>query len=154
MCRHYAIIASLVLCSAAIGQEGTGNKRSGERLISVGSGKDSTGIVSYGLFCSVTRNVPEYKNLMLVLRNVGAKNVPLKNVTASDFRLQDKDGKSIKVFLRNAPQTMAIGDVTIAHILVAATSPAPQPWTLHFKSRPEALAAFELTIPDIAAVKE
>lgn len=124
----------------------------GETLIPLKNGE--TAIVSYGLYCIASNsrafsNAPVGGNLVLLLRNIGAKSINMNDVTVEDFRLQDSMGKDIKLYLRVTPQTIGYGDVTVIYITVEHYDNAAQPWTLTFKSKPKAFVPINLTITGI-----
>src|SRR5262245_472847 len=82
---------------------------------------------SYGLYnlkshAAAATNAPSGNNLVLVLRNVGAKWVNFPEITAEDFALKDARGKALKLELRNRPEPMALGDATIFQIFVPRTA--------------------------------
>lgn len=125
---------------------------SGETLVPLKSGE--TNMISYGLSCLVSdsraaSNAPAGSDLILVLRNTGAKWIDLDHVSVEDFRLQDAKGQEVKIYLWSSPRGMAYGSATVIHLGVDRAGDAPQPWTLHFRSKPKAFVPVELTIPGI-----
>jgi len=129
------------------------HRLAGETFIPLKSGE--TNDVSYGLFCLVSNSggaseAPPGENLVLTLRNVGAKWVSLGNVTVEDFSLQDGDGHEMKIYLRTPPQGMGNGEPAIILLEVQNTGKATQPWTLHFKTKPSEINyPLDLTITGI-----
>jgi hypothetical protein len=124
----------------------------GEKLVPLKDGESE--VVSYGLFCGTSAsrgasNKPPGSDLFLILRNNGAKWLDVDRVTVEDFNLRDSQGKNIKLYLRSHPQDMGYGDATVVHLEVDHAQDAVRPWTLHFKSKPETLVHFELTITGI-----
>jgi len=132
----------------------------GESLILLKAGEaGDAGIVSYGLFCGISTaraasNNPPGSDLVLILRNNGAKWLDVDRVTVEDFSLRDSQGKNIKLYLRSHPQNTGYGEATVVHLRVANALDAVQPWTLHFKSKPETFVPFELTITGIEPPKK
>jgi hypothetical protein len=126
----------------------------GETIIPLKSG-ETTNFVSYGLFCLVSdssdaSDAPPGENLVLALRNEGAKWISLDNVTVEDFSLRDAEGHEMKIYLRTPPKGMGSGEPTIIHLEGRNAGKATQPWTLHFKSKPgEHNDPLELTITGI-----
>ena len=124
----------------------------GETLIPIQSGE--TNFVSYGLSCLVSdsrsaSNVPPGENLVLTLRNDGAKWMDADSITIEDFSLQDAKGQVMKIYLRTLPRGMAYGEASVIQLRVANATEAPQPWTLRLKSKPEAHHPIYLSISGI-----
>ena len=125
--------------------------RGDEFLTPIKLGK--SGLFSYGL-CSITTNasaaaeVQLGPDLLLALRNVGAKFISLTNVSAEDFELRDRQIKPVKLILREKLSGMAYGETTIAHLRFENRSglDTKQPWSLRFKSKPKAFVEFDLLI--------
>ncbi len=124
----------------------------GETLVPLQSGQ--TNMVSYGLYCVVSdsrsgTNVPPGEDLLLTIRNTGAKWIRTEDVSVEDFSLSDAKGRKVKIWRGDASSSgMAYGRVCIIHLFVADPK-APQPWTLRFKSKPKSMASVDLTITDI-----
>jgi hypothetical protein len=78
----------------------------------------------------------------------------MEGVTVNDFSLRDAQGKSLKLYLWNSPRTMGYGDETVVHLAVDQAAEAAQPWTLRFKTKPEAHVPFEITISGIKPQKK
>jgi hypothetical protein len=138
-----ALIVLLLSCASLLG---------GETLVHLKSGQ--TNMVSYGLYCVVSdsrsgTNAPPGADLLLTIRNTGAKWIGTQDVSAEDFSLRDAKGQEVKIH-RGASSSsgMAYGNISVIHLLVADPR-APQPWTLRFKSKPESMASVDLTITDI-----
>src|ERR1051326_1123663 len=75
----------------------------GETLLPLRTG--SANPFSYGLYdlkshANAATNAPAGNNLVLVLRNVGAKWVNFPEITAEDFALKDSRGKALRLELR------------------------------------------------------
>ena len=109
----------------------------GEKLIPLASGE--TNFISYGLFCLVSdsrsaSNAPAGEDLVLVLRNDGAKWIDLTNVKSEDFNLRDAEGHKMKLYLRTSPQGMPYGRADTIQLFVNGNGVSPEPWTLHFSS--------------------
>jgi hypothetical protein len=124
----------------------------GETLIPLKSGE--TNFVSYGLSCLVSdsrsaSNGPAGANLVLTLRNDGAKWMDTDSITVEDFSLRDANGQEMKIYLFTPSQSMAYGEATVIMLRVANAADAPQPWTLHLKSKAEAHHKIDLSISDI-----
>ena len=138
------VIVLLLTCAAAL---------AGETLVPLKSGE--TNMVSYGLSCVVSdwklaTNAPPGSSLVLTLRNTGAKSIDMDSVTVEDFTLRDAKEQEMKIYLWTLkPRSMGYGDSTIIHLAVDHAGDAPQPWTLHFKSKPKAFVPIELTINGI-----
>jgi len=129
----------------------------GEALIPLKSGE--TNMVSYGLCCIVSdlrspvNDLPG-ADLILTLRNNGAKWIGMQDVSAEDFSLRDVSGQDIKVHLRTLPPSgLAYGEVAAIHLAVDHPS-APQPWTLHFKCKHKTIVDVDVTITGIAPKKK
>jgi len=127
----------------------------GERLILLKSGESNkSGLVSYGLYCVVSgsraaSNAPPGGDLVLVMRNNGAKWIDLDHVTVEDFSLLDAQGKQMKLYLWSSPRGMAYGDSDVFHLIVHHSTDSPQPWILRFKSKPKAFVPVDLSITGI-----
>lgn len=127
----------------------------GERLLLLSAGESGTaGIVSYGLYCAVSGARAASNNtvggdLVLVLRNNGAKWIALDDVTAEDFSLLDSQGSGVKLYLRSSPKGVAYGASEVIHLIVDHAANAPQPWALRFKSKPKAHVPIDLSITGI-----
>jgi hypothetical protein len=149
-------IAFFLLSALAIGADSSAEKQGAEVLVPLKAGKDATGVVSYGLFCPVNdsrADRPAGSDMVLVLRNIGAKNISMQNAAVTDFNLRDQQGKDIKIYLWGAPRGIAYGEMTVAHVHVDNPY-ASQPWTMHYKSKPNAVVPFELTIDGIVTDKK
>ena len=126
----------------------------GERFVSLGSGE--TNYVSYGLSCLVSDSrsaspLPPGKDLVLTLRNDGAKLIRFGNITTTNFSLRDANGQKMDVYLRSSTEDVVItyGMPTVIQLEVT-TRGAPQPWTLHFHSQSGPYHdPFDLTITGI-----
>lgn len=124
----------------------------GETLLPLRTG--TAGPFSYGLYnlksyAAAASNEPAGNDLILVLRNVGAKWVNFPEITSEDFALKDSRGKALKLELRNPPQPIIIGDATVLHIFVPKTAGDSRPWTLRFKSNLNAKIPFDISISGI-----
>jgi len=125
----------------------------GEKLFHLRSGE--AGLISYGLYAVVSTshtasNAPAGSDLILIVRNNGAKSITMEDVTAANFSLRDVHGKDAKLYLWSKPRTMGYGDSTVIHLLVDHAAVVAQPWHLRFKSRAGAFVPFDVLIPDIA----
>jgi hypothetical protein len=151
--RSFVIL--ILSCASVLSSEtGTVTNRLGETLIPLKAGEDARGVVSYGLFAAVSAsraasNAPAGANLILMLRNTGAKSINMEQVTIEDFDLQDSQGKHLKLYLWNSPRSMGYGSPTVVHLVVDRSADAVQPWTLRFRSKPEAHVPFDLVISGI-----
>jgi hypothetical protein len=131
------------------------HRLAGETLIPLKSGE--TNCVSYSLSCmrGAATMPPSEKmeDLVLTLRNDGAKSMSFGNITIEDFSLRTADGQKMTFYLRTSPQDMeyiAYGEAILIHLLVQYPEKAPQPWTLHFKTKPgEHNYPLDLTITGI-----
>ena len=126
--------------------------RLGETLVLLASGESR--LVSYGLSCVVSgARAAAHKtpggDLVLVLRNNGAKWIDLDHITVEDFTLQDSQGKDIKLYLRSSPRGMPYGGSEVVHLVVDHAASASQPWTLRLKAKAKALVPLELSITGI-----
>jgi hypothetical protein len=142
------LLILLVSCVSVLG---------GETIIPLKTGE--TNVISYGLACIVsdsgsTSNAPAGGDLVLTLRNVGAKAIGMDGVTVEDFSLRDAKGKEMKIYLWTKPRNMAFGTATIIHLSVVRPGDAPQPWTLHFKTKASEHVPVELTIDGIQPRKK
>ncbi len=113
-----------------------------------------TNMISYGLYCVVSdsrsgTNASPGSDLLLTVRNTGAKWISTQDISVGDFSLRDAKGQEVKMH-RGASSSsgMAYGEVCVIHLLVAEPR-APQPWTLRFKSKPKSMVSVDLTITDI-----
>jgi len=128
----------------------------GETLVPLKAGK--SGALSCGLSCLVgdsntAANRPIGSDLVLVLRNVGAKWMGLDRLTVDDFKLQDAHGHEIKVYPLPPPQGIGYGDAEIIRLDIAKAGDAPSPWTLKLK-KTETFLSIDLTIVDIQLPKK
>ena len=133
----------------------------GETFVSIRSGE--TNGVSYGLSYlisdswSATHLPPsdDFSDLFLILRNDSAKSMSFGDITVGDFSVRDADGQEMTIYLRTSPQDVkgiANGETTVIHLMVALphARKSPQPWTLHFKTKPsEDYQPLDLTITGI-----
>jgi len=134
-------IVLLLSCASVLGAE---------KFIPLKSGE--TNSVSYGLFCLVSDSAPELPpgaNLVLALRNIRIKVIDMDSVTVEDFSLRDAKGQEMKIYLVQPPETMGPEMPTVIPLVVPDAGGAPQPWTLHFKSKPESHNDVDLTITGI-----
>jgi hypothetical protein len=123
----------------------------GENLVPLKSGE--TNIISYGLFCLVSdsrsaSNAPAGEDLVLVLRNNGAKWIGMSDITREDFKLRDAKGNQVKIYLRTSPKNIPYGGADTIQLIVNRADAAPEPWTLHFSNR-DPFVPIDLTITDI-----
>ena len=129
----------------------------GETLVPIKSGETRT--ISYGLYYVGSKsrsgtNAPPGEDLLLTLRNIGSKWIGTQEVSAEDFSLSDAQGQKVKIWRADASSSgMGFGSVCFIH-LVIANQKAPQPWTLHFKSKPKNIVGVDLTITDIEPEKK
>ena len=129
-----------------------GSLLAGETLLHLKSGE--TNMVSYGLYCVVSdsrsgTNASPGANLLLTIRNTGAKWIGTQDVAIEDFSLRDAKGQEVKMYrAASSSSGMAYGAVCVIHLVVAEPK-APQPWTLSFKSKPKTFVSVDLTITDI-----
>jgi hypothetical protein len=140
-----SLIVLLLSCASAL---------SAETFIPLKSGE--TNLLSYGLACVVggsdaASNAPAGTDLVLTLRNTGAKWIGMNGVTVADFSLIDSQGKPVKIHLESSPRTMTFGAVSVIHLRVDNAAAAQRPWTLHFKCKSDFVP--ELTITDIVPRK-
>ena len=124
----------------------------GETLLPLRTGTANP--FSYGLYnlkgyAPAASGAPPGINLVLVLRNVGAKWVNFPDIASDDFALKDSRGKALKLELRSPPQPIIIGDVTILQIFVPRTADDSRPWTLRFKSNVNSKVPFDISISGI-----
>ena len=124
----------------------------GETLLPLRTGTANP--FSYGLYnlkgyAPPASDAPSGINLVLVLRNVGAKWVNFPEISSEDFTLKDSRGKTLKLELRSPPQPIIFGDVTILQILVPRTAGDTRPWTLRFKSNVNSKVPFDISISGI-----
>jgi len=88
-------------------------------------------------------------DLLLTIRNTGAKWIGTQDVSVEDFSLRDAKGQELKIWRGDASSSgIAYGDVCVIHLLVAEPK-AQQPWTLRFKSKPKSMVYVDLTITGI-----
>jgi hypothetical protein len=121
----------------------------GETFVTLKSGE--TNHVSYGLAClvsdswSASNTAPseDSLDLILTLRNEGAKWMSFGKITTEDFSLRDAKGQDIQFYLRTSPDVQGIhyGEAAVIHLIVYTPglqypAKAPQPWTLYFKTKP------------------
>jgi hypothetical protein len=109
---------------------------------------------SYGLYkltshAAAATNAPAGNNLILVLRNVGAKWVNFPDIAVEDFTLKDSRGRVIKLELRDRPQPISYGEATVIQIFAPKTAEDGRPWTLRFKSTSMAKIPFDISISGI-----
>src|ERR1700722_3986243 len=113
----------------------------GETFITHKSGQ--TRIISYGLSYLVSDSKaaseePAGENLVLSLRNIGAKWIRLDGVSTNNLNLQDAKGQVLKIYLMTLPREgIGCGMPAFIHLQVGHAGDAPQPWTLNFKSPDE-----------------
>jgi hypothetical protein len=124
----------------------------GERLVNLKSGE--TNLISYSLSTILsdarrgTNDLPG-ANLILTLRNTGAKWIGMEGISLEDFSLRDANGQELKIYLGAFPSSgMSYGSTSVIHLKVA-NARAPQPWILRFKSKPKGLVSVDLTISEI-----
>ena len=152
--RALLIVLSLA-CALAPSHVPAGTQDSviaGETLLPLRTG--AANLFTYGLY-NLKGHEPAGSaaapgiNLVLVLRNVGAKWVNFPEVTSEDFALKDSRGKALKLELRSPPQPIIFGDATILQIFVPRTAGDSKPWTLRFKSNLNSKVPFDISISGI-----
>jgi hypothetical protein len=124
----------------------------GETLLPLRTG--TAGLFSYGLYnlksyAAAASNAPAGNNLVLLLRNVGAKWVNFPEITREDFVLKDSRGRVLQLELRSPPQPIGLGVATVLQIFVPRTTADSQPWTLRFKSNLNSKVPFDISISGI-----
>jgi hypothetical protein len=152
--RALVIVLSLA-CTLAPSHVPAGARDSvigGETLLPLRTGAANP--FSYGLYtlkghAPAASDAPSGINLVLVLRNVGAKWVNFPEITSEDFALKDSRGRALKLELRSPPQPIIFGDATILQIFVPRTPDESRPWTLRFKSNPNSKVPFDISISGI-----
>jgi hypothetical protein len=127
--------------------------RLGEILVQLKSGESTKGVISYGLYyiSSASRaasNAPPGSDLILVLRNSGAKWIDFEGVTVENFSLRDADGKEIKIVLRSDVRGIGYGQSEVVHLTTSKPAEAPEPWTLSLKTS-DAFVPLDLSISGI-----
>ncbi|MDB6057074.1 MAG: hypothetical protein JWO95_918 [Verrucomicrobiales bacterium] len=141
-------IILLLSCASTLG---------GETLVHLKSGE--TNMVSYALDCVVSdsrsgTNASPGADLVLTVRNNGAKWIGTQDVSVEDFSLRDAKGHDVKIWRGSATSSgIGYGNICIIHLLVAEPK-ALQPWTLQFKSKPKNMVSIDLTITDIEPRKK
>jgi hypothetical protein len=134
------------------------HRLAGETFIPLKSGE--TNCVSFGLSCIVSDSSSaasmepweKKEDLVLTLRNDGAKSMSFGNITREDFSLRDAKEQELRIYMRTSPQDVEVsyGEATLIHLSVKDAGKAPQPWTLHFKTKPdEHTTPLNLTITGI-----
>ncbi len=147
-----SLVLALLLCASGFAMPAAGSTNFvGESLVELKKGQ--AGIISYGLYCIISgsraaSNAPPGGNLVLILRNSGAKFVNVDDLTAEDFDLRDANGEKMKTYLKVKPHGIAYGEATLLNLTVDHSKNAQTPWSLHFKSK-DTLASFEVSISDI-----
>lgn len=104
-------------------------------LLKSGEGR----LMSYGLYYLATSsraasNAPPGADLILILRNTGAKFINLEHVTVREFVLRDAHGKDMKLYLRSRPIGMPFGHTEVVHLWVDHPKNAVEPWSLKFET--------------------
>ena len=133
---------------------GTTN-RIGEKLVLLKSGEAGQGgLISYGLYDVVSGSraasrTPPGRDLVLVLRNNGAKWIDFEHITVENFNLKDSQNKDIKLSLLSSVRGMGYGESEVIHLGVDNRAQAAQPWTLRFKSQSGAFVPVEVSIAGI-----
>ena len=111
------------------------NTPPGETLVLLKSGE--TNLFSYGLYCLLSgarsgAAKPPGQDLILVLRNSGAKNISLQ-FTEANFTIKDATGNQMKLALPNSPDGIGFGSVAVIDLKVLQGATAPEPWTFHLQ---------------------
>jgi hypothetical protein len=122
-------------------------------LVLLKSGEASRGVLSYGLYyisraSRAASNALPGSDLILVLRNNGAKWIDLEHVTVENFSLHGANGKEIKLALQSNVRGMGYGESEVVHLNAYKSPDAPEPWTLSFKT-PAAFVPIDLSISGI-----
>src|SRR6516162_1372427 len=101
MNRHImkAFIGLLLSCAPALGAETLVHLKSGE-----------TNMISYNLSCIVSdsrsgTNASPGADLILTLRNTGAKWIGTEDVSPEDFTLRDAKGQELRIYLGASPSS-------------------------------------------------
>jgi hypothetical protein len=146
------IFSGYISYGVDVSRNSVGTNHVGEILVPLKAGE--TSLVSYGLYCvaSYSRsssNAPPGGNLILILRNTGAKWIDLDNVTVENLNLQDSQHRNMKLYLLTPPRDMGFGGATVIHIVVDHPADAVAPWTLRFKSKPKAFVPLDILITGI-----
>jgi len=127
--------------------------RVGETLVAIRSGESSKGTISYGLYyvASASRaasNAPAGSDLVLILRNNGAKWIDLTDATVENFSLHDSIGKKIELHMRSQLRGIGYGQSEVIHFDVRNPVDAPEPWTFSFES-PDTFVRVDFSISGI-----
>lgn len=129
-------------------------KPAGEVFVPLKAGE--TNLFSYGLY-TLKSEAPSFKNtsqsidLILVVRNNGAKYIGFENVTHTNFTLLDANDCPMQFWLKSTLTNigLAYGATGLIHLDVPRAKESPQPWALDFKSPTNAFVPFHLSIREI-----
>ncbi len=127
-------------------------KPAGEVFVPLKSG-ETNHLFSYGLY-TLKSEAPSFKNasqsidLILVVRNNGAKYIGFENVTQTNFTLVDANDRPMQFWLKSTLTNtgLAYGATGLIHLDVPKAKESPQPWTLDFRSPTNAFVPFHLSI--------
>jgi hypothetical protein len=151
MINYLIFIASLI--AALAGETADHNpETTGELLMPIKTGE--TSLFSYGLYSVLSENrigsnsVPG-RDLLLMLRNIGAKSLNMEGVTVEDFSFTDSKGKDIKLYLWNVPRTISYGNSTVIHLVTQYNTNMAPPLNLTFQSKTNSFVQFKLSISGI-----
>ena len=127
-------------------------------LNAMGANTNGATVVSYGLYTlsaplSLSSSPKIGDDLILVIRNIGAKSIALADVTVNNFSLQDANGKYGHLVLHSLPRTVAYGEATSIHLALIDYAGLVYPWVLTFKTEPSAFVPIYLSITNITAGK-
>lgn len=142
----YGLRTAIVGCCLLWARESPAQdgEETGEKIVCLGSGK--TDACTYSLY-HVGTATDESCDLILVVKNTGAKYINLKLVTPKHFKLTDSAGGEIEIALDSQFRGVAYGSRTVAHLAAYhERNKAPQPWTLKFDSGNEDLIRVAFTI--------
>jgi hypothetical protein len=134
------LLTSLALATAS------GEDFEGESIVLLNAGKKPH--ISYSLYQVGDRTEEDDFDLLLVLRNVGAKWIPLDDVSTKHITIKDAKGHKIDCALITTPSTIPYGRVTVGQILVLQAN-APAPWSLTFDSGDNEIIRVQFQLTDI-----
>jgi hypothetical protein len=148
--KYFLIFSLFLSLLVGCGKKGSeAANAAGETLVPLQTGGD--GNISYGLFHAVTHSRAQALadcDLILVLRDYGAKFVDMSGTTSNDFALRDSRGTNISFTLATSPEFLTLGKATIVHIRVKPSAENSQPWSLDFPAKGSAYAS-HLSLKDI-----
>jgi hypothetical protein len=133
----YACVVGGIAFAASIVTAGELKNESPHNLDLVLLAEGESDPISYALFHVPSRR--QHIDLVLILRNTGAKCVDLDGIDASRVSIVDDGGAIVKVFCVTGATTTAFGCITVMHVYVQGPLSDRRTYVFELKAKRDAV---------------